>query len=263
MSKYVVFSFDDGRLDTFTNAFPVLNKYGFAATVNITTDFINNPHAYENFKSAGNMAMTWEQILTLQENGWEIASHAHTHTNDCEDIKKSLEELGKHGICTEGIGFASPNSTVDREIYAELKENLPAEIAYIRSGLQVRREGLVYAGLTFLNRWLKSKKLLCLLNKRCKLKLNPELAEAPMLSVGISSDMSAESVVSLLETLSENECYILMFHSILSEKEEMRKADFWWWEAEKFESLCRWLTEQKDIQILTTKQLVKRLLQIK
>lgn len=258
MAKYVVFSFDDGRADTFTNAFPILNKYGFAATVNITTDFINNPHTYKNFKSAGNMAMTWDEILTLQENGWEIASHAHTHINDGEDIKISLEELEKHGVKTDKIGFASPNSAVDRNNYASLKENLPAGVCYIRSGLQVKREGLLYAGLTFLNRRLKSKKLFYLLNSRCKLKLSPELTKAPILSVGISSDMSVENVVSLLKTLSENECYILMFHSILSEKEASQKVDSWWWDINKLESLCQWLCKQDEVKVITTKQLLMK-----
>ena len=32
-SKYVVITFDDGFYDFFTNAFPILNKYNFSATV--------------------------------------------------------------------------------------------------------------------------------------------------------------------------------------------------------------------------------------
>lgn len=261
MSKYVVFSFDDGRSDTFSNAFPVLSRYGFTATVNIATDFINNPQNYKNFKSAGNMAMTWDEILILQENGWEIASHSHTHVNDGEDVRISREELQKHGIHTDVMGFASPNSVVDRNNYLQLKENMPAEICYMRSGLQVKREGLVYAGLTLLNRWIKSPKLLCLLNNRCKLKMKPTLTNEPMLSVGISADMPVKSVISLLKRLSENECYILMFHSILSKREDVQKVDDWWWDIEKFEKLCGWLADQKDYQVLTTKQLMQLSLQ--
>lgn len=254
MSKYVVFSFDDGRADTFTNAFPILRKYGFAATVNITTDFINNPHNYKNFKSAGNMAMTWDEILTLQENGWEIASHAHTHTNDSEDIKKSLEELENHGISTEGIGFASPNSTVDGNNYVELKENLPVGISYIRSGLQVRREGLMYAGLTFLNRRLKSQRLFCLLNRKCKIEKCLQHLEQPILSVGISSEVTNKELAALINKLNDDECYILMFHSVLSAEQNPLKMDNWWWDVNKLESLCQWLCKQDEVKVITTKQ---------
>ena len=256
MPKYVVFSFDDGRADTYTNAFPVLNKYGFIATVNITTDFINNPHNYKNFKSAGNMAMTWDQILTLQENGWEIASHAHTHTNDSEDIKKSLVELEKHGIGTESIGFASPNSDVDRNAYAKLKENLPAGVVYIRSGLQIRREGLVYAGLTFLNRRLKCKRLFCLLNRKCKIERGFQHLEQPMLSVGISADVTEKELTALINKLKDDECVILMFHSILSAAQSSLKVDSWWWDMNKLEFLCQWLCKQDDVKVITTKQML-------
>lgn len=258
MSKYVVFSFDDGRLDTFTNAFPVLNKYGFTATVNITTDFINNPHNYKNFKSAGNMAMTWDEILTLQENGWEIASHAHTHTNDSEDIAKSLEELEKHGINTENIGFASPNSELDGDSYLPVKEKLADRISYIRSGLQIRREGLVYAGLTVLNRQLKSKSLFCLLNRKCKAKVCAQLSAQPILSVGISSEVTCKELMALINSLKDDECYILMFHSVLSAEQDQLKVDNWWWDVNKMESLCQWLGKQDEVKVVTTKQLLTK-----
>ncbi len=256
MSKYVVFSFDDGRLDTFTNAFPILNKYGFAATVNITTDFINNPHTYKNFKSAGNMAMTWDEILTLQENGWEIASHAHTHTNDSEDIKKSVEELEKHGVNTEKIGFASPNSEIDKNGYLAIKDKLPAEISYVRSGLQIRREGLVYAGLSVLNRRLKCQRLFCLLNRKCKIEKCSQHLEQPMLSVGISSEVTCKELAALINNLKDDECFILMFHSILSAEQSALKVDSWWWDINKLESLCQWLCKQADVKVITTKQLL-------
>ena len=257
MAKYVVFSFDDGRLDTYTNAFAILKKYGFPATVNVATDFINNPQNYTNFCSAGNLAMTWEQVADLQRNGWEIASHGHLHSNNCDDIKKSLEEFEKHGINIEDIGFASPNSEIDSSNFAKLKADLTNHISYIRSGLQIRREGLLYAGLTFLNRRLKLKGLFRLLNKRCRLNLKQDLTLKPILSVGVTADMTDKSMISLLEALPDNEAYILMFHSILSKQEDAWKVDSWWWDEKKFEELCNWLKNQKDMDVITTQQLVK------
>ena len=134
---------------------------------------------------------------------------------------------------------------------------LTNRISYIRSGLQVRREGLLYAGVTFLNRRLKSSWIFRLLNKRCKVSLHQDLAAKPILSVGISADMTEQSIISLLKTLSDNECYILMFHSILSDKENDWKVDSWWWDMRKFEALCNWLADQKDIEVITTQQLVQ------
>lgn len=256
MSKYVVFSFDDGRLDTYTYAFPILKKYGFSATINVTTDFIDHPEKYTNFKSANNRAMNWEQVLDLYQNGWEIASHGHTHKNDGADIEKSIIEFEKHNISVNKIGFASPNSEINEQSYGKLMETLPEKIFYVRSGLQVRREGLFYAGLTVFNQKIKSKKIFCFLNKKCKLSLKENLTKKPVLSVGVASDMSVKSLISLLKTLSDDECYILMFHSILSPAEEAQKVDRWFWETEKFENLCRWLKDHKEYQVITTKQLI-------
>ena len=83
MSKTVVLSFDDGREDTYTNAWPILKQYGLRGTINVVTDFIRYPERYQEFSSAA--------IRALVEKG---------------------------------------------------------TLSYIRTGIQVRREGLRYAGLT-------------------------------------------------------------------------------------------------------------------
>ena len=82
MSKKIVLSFDDGRLDTFENAIPIMDKYGIPATINITTDFILHPNKYCSFKSAGNKAMSVDQIQEIYKKGYEIASHGNEHLNN-------------------------------------------------------------------------------------------------------------------------------------------------------------------------------------
>ena len=41
--KFVAFTFDDGYLDTLHTALPIFQKYGLPLTVNLTTDFVENP----------------------------------------------------------------------------------------------------------------------------------------------------------------------------------------------------------------------------
>lgn len=140
--KYVNLSFDDGRSDTYDIAFPILKKYGLYATVNIISNFVLESEKYQ-FKSA-TKAMTIEQILNWQQNGYEVACHGKTHSNTVEDVVQNIRELKQFGVNTTEIGFASPSSeitpeNVKRMGILSLKER--GILSYIRSGVQIRRGG--------------------------------------------------------------------------------------------------------------------------
>lgn len=66
----VVITFDDGNIDIYQNAFPILQKYGFIATFYIVDRYIN-----------GKDMITTDEVKVLIENGWEIGSHSKYHTN--------------------------------------------------------------------------------------------------------------------------------------------------------------------------------------
>ena len=74
MDKYVALSFDDGYTDNYTEAFPLLQKYGARATFSII-----------NSKIGGKIYMNAEQLREMQRAGMEIASHTFSH-NRLEDI---------------------------------------------------------------------------------------------------------------------------------------------------------------------------------
>lgn len=67
-AKPVVITFDDGKLDQYQNAFPILKKYGFVATFFIPTEQIGTGDA-----------MTWGQVKELSDAGMEIGSHTLDH----------------------------------------------------------------------------------------------------------------------------------------------------------------------------------------
>lgn len=66
----VVFTFDDGKDNIFTNAMPALDKYGFPATIYAITN---------NVGTAG--YMTLAQLRTLRDKGWIIGSHTVSHAH--------------------------------------------------------------------------------------------------------------------------------------------------------------------------------------
>lgn len=67
-AKPFVLTFDDGYVDNYTTAFPILEKYGFTATVFMVTSYIN-----------GEGYMSWQQLKELTANGWEIEGHTTNH----------------------------------------------------------------------------------------------------------------------------------------------------------------------------------------
>ena len=68
-TRPIVISFDDGYQNVFDNAFPIMERYGFAGTVYIVANRLNA----EGF-------MNREALIQLVENGWEVGSHGMTHT---------------------------------------------------------------------------------------------------------------------------------------------------------------------------------------
>ena len=72
--KVVILTFDDGYKNQYSNAKPILDKYGFKATFSIVCNYVGN----------GDNRMTWEEIKSLQQEGHDIASHTMNH----DDLSK-------------------------------------------------------------------------------------------------------------------------------------------------------------------------------
>jgi peptidoglycan/xylan/chitin deacetylase (PgdA/CDA1 family) len=70
----ITIGFDDGYVDQYTTARPVLDKYGFPATCYVIQDLIP--------ATASGTYMGLDQLKSLQDlSGWEIAAHAATVAN--------------------------------------------------------------------------------------------------------------------------------------------------------------------------------------
>lgn len=70
--KPIIFTFDDGYDDTFTNAIPLLKKYGYAGSFAIITNFPGTT-------LGNNTYATWDAIKTAQGQGMEIVCHTQNH----------------------------------------------------------------------------------------------------------------------------------------------------------------------------------------
>ena len=253
--KYVVLSFDDGRLDTYSNALPILKENNLTATLNVVSDFILQSDRYHCFESAENKAMTVENLLECRDYGIEIALHGATHKNSVSDILQNKKDLRNMGIDADGIGFASPFSELTEEncdaIYQLVKGG---EISYIRTGIQTRKAGVFYILLSVVNRVLHSKRVFWHLNKN--LVIQPSDLPKLMKGVSVARETTLREIEFCIEKLNDGEAIIFILHSILPEDAAGYQKDRWAWNIERFKKLCRFLNESDDLRVITTKQLV-------
>jgi peptidoglycan/xylan/chitin deacetylase (PgdA/CDA1 family) len=73
--RLVVLTFDDGYADFFSEAYPALSEFGFAATVFLPTAYIGAEQ--KQFNGIG--CLTWSQIRELHQSGVEFGSHTVSH----------------------------------------------------------------------------------------------------------------------------------------------------------------------------------------
>lgn len=68
-AKAVLLTFDDGYTDNYTEAMPVLKKYGFRATMFVSPGMTGQDGYFAE----------WDQIREMRDNGWDIQPHGMTH----------------------------------------------------------------------------------------------------------------------------------------------------------------------------------------
>lgn len=109
--KSVVITFDDGTLDVYQNAFPIMKEMGFVGTFYIVANRL---------KSADFVHVT--EIREMIGSGWEIGSHSFSHSDLTKNYGSiDTEALHSKRVLQDAIGlpintFAYPYGAFDAEV---------------------------------------------------------------------------------------------------------------------------------------------------
>ncbi|MFF9865580.1 polysaccharide deacetylase family protein [Streptomyces sp. NPDC013953] len=101
----VLITFDDGYEGVHRHALPVLARYGFAATLFVSTGWLRG--AYEEGGAPDTM-LDWDQVRDLAAAGTEIGGHTHTHPqlDQLDDRRLAFETVRCREIIADELGAA-------------------------------------------------------------------------------------------------------------------------------------------------------------
>jgi len=104
----ITFTFDEAYDSAYSEAYPILTKYGYTGTAYVPTDFVGQP---------GHLTLT--ELWALQSNAWEIGSQGKTYSDltTLNETELNKETSGSKEFLESNFlhvwGFASPYGKYD------------------------------------------------------------------------------------------------------------------------------------------------------
>ena len=93
--KPLLLTFDDGFVDFYTQAFPVMKQYRMTGTLFVPTAYVGKTSGWLVKETATDRYMLdWEQLREISASGIECGAHSHTHPMlDALSARQAYEEI--------------------------------------------------------------------------------------------------------------------------------------------------------------------------
>jgi len=144
----IVITFDDGNLDVYQNALPILNQFGFKAVIYVIVNYLGS-----------NENVSVAQVQEMAAHGWEIGSHSYTHTSllKSENLQKEIC-LSRYNLAKltglEVHTFAYPFGLADQYVTQFARDCGYSSAAGLGPSYRQSADNLFYLNrLTVLNGW--------------------------------------------------------------------------------------------------------------
>jgi len=129
----IVITFDDGTLDFWEHARPVLERVGFTATLFVVSGHVGGHSSWDrDLGEPDRPLMSWDQIRSLHGQGFEFGSHTHNHrplTELSEEQARSELSRSRRKLEDE-LGVAPKFLAYPRGCYDERHKRLAREAGY-------------------------------------------------------------------------------------------------------------------------------------
>lgn len=143
----IALTFDDGFQNFLTAAFPVLDSYGFKATVFLVTDYCgqNNEWAGNPRNFPLSKILSWDEVKELHKHGIEFGNHTRTHPDltkitdssvrsEIVESKAIMEDMLGNEVGSFAYPFGKFNSSVRQIVKNEYRAACSTSLGKVESG---------------------------------------------------------------------------------------------------------------------------------
>lgn len=248
--KYLVFSFDDGLMDFYTNAFPIFEKHNMKCSINAITG-ISDKTVISDLE-----CMTNELLLLLQKKGYEIANHSNSHSKNItfEDLMVANRKLESF-LSDKRFGCILPYS---QKITNNLFNQISNEFLYLADYkkepktrpflIKFRKKIFSRNNQKFLYYFNNYSYILDLKEFSCDF---PTFIRLP-----IHSNTTINQIKYMIKKMKKNQVVVFMFHSIKKDDTERAVWEEGSWSSENLDKLLTLLDNRNKYSVITQKELI-------
>lgn len=140
-------TFDDGFESVYSQAFPVLQEYGFPATVFVVTQYCGQPSPWncQTRKIGPAPLATWGQVAEMAQGGIDIGSHTATHPdltslpldaaeNEIRSSRRTIEDRLSRAVTAFAYPFGRSSAALRALVEREYECACSARLGMVGEG---------------------------------------------------------------------------------------------------------------------------------